>query len=78
MESFLEWKSFYRLRNIFNCVLPHKRHLTVGLLYNDFGVGWDLAGTWLGVGWKSAGSQLGFHEIWTSIVKTRVHSILNF
>ena len=28
---------FYRLRNIFNCVLPHWRHLTAGLLYNDFG-----------------------------------------
>ena len=26
----------YRLRNIFNCVLPHWRHLTAGLLYNDF------------------------------------------
>ena len=84
MESFLECKSFYRLRNIFNCVLPHKRHLTVGLLYNDFGVGWELAGSWLEVGWESTGSlleirwesarsQLGFYEI-----KTRAHSILNF
>ena len=27
---------FYRLRNNFNCVLPHWRHLTAGLLYNDF------------------------------------------
>ena len=27
---------FYRLRNIFNCVLPQWRHLTAGLLYNDF------------------------------------------
>ena len=27
----------YRLRNIFNCVLLQKRHLTVGLIYNDFG-----------------------------------------
>ena len=27
---------FYRLRNIFNCVLPHWRRLTAGLLYNDF------------------------------------------
>ena len=78
MESFLECKSFYRLRNIFNCVLPHKRHLTVGLLYNDFGVGWELAGRRLEVCWESAGSQLGFHEIWTSKVKTRAHSILNF
>ena len=79
---------FYRLRNIFNFILPHKRHLTAGLLYNDFGVGWELAGSWLEVGWESAGSllevswesagrQLGFHEIWTSKVKTRAHSILN-
>ena len=29
-------QTFYRLRNIFNCVLPHWRHLTAGLLYNDF------------------------------------------
>ena len=28
---------FYKLRNIFNCVLPHWRHLIAGLLYNDFG-----------------------------------------
>ena len=42
MESFLEYKVFYRLRNIFNCVLPHKRHLTAGLLYNDFGQGLKL------------------------------------
>ena len=27
---------FYRLRNIFNCVLSHWRHLTAGLLYTDF------------------------------------------
>ena len=28
--------TFYRLRNIFNCVLIYQRHLTAGLLYNDF------------------------------------------
>ena len=30
-------KILYRLRNIFNCVLFHLRHLTAELLYNDFG-----------------------------------------
>ena len=28
--------TFYRLRNIFNFVLPHQRHLTAGPIYNDF------------------------------------------
>ena len=27
---------FYRLRNIFNCVLFHQRHLTAVIIYNDF------------------------------------------
>ena len=36
-QKHLKNKTFYRLRNIFNCVLPQWRHLTAGLLYNDFG-----------------------------------------
>ena len=36
-KTYKIFKKFYRLRNIFNCVLPHWRHLTAGLLYNDFG-----------------------------------------
>ena len=30
------FKIFYRLRNIFNCILLQQRHLTAGLIYNDF------------------------------------------
>ena len=35
-KKYISIQKFYRLRNIFNCVLLHQRQLTAGLLYNDF------------------------------------------